>query len=131
MADADKPTALVIEDDDQAAYLIQFVLEQDGFRVERAADGKAAQQLIASLPAPAIVTLDIWLPQMQGDELMVLLRSQAGWEKVPVLMVTAKPKDKDMAWAIKTGAQGYLVKPFRPDELRAQVRKLTGRKPAA
>jgi len=131
MADADKPTALVIEDDDQAAYLIQFVLEQDGFRVERAADGKAAQQMIASLPAPAIVTLDIWLPQMQGDELMVVLRSQAGWEKVPVLMVTAKPKDKDMAWAIKSGAQGYLVKPFRPDELRAQVRKLTGRGPAA
>jgi two-component system alkaline phosphatase synthesis response regulator PhoP len=131
MADADKPTALVIEDDDQAAQLIQFILEQEGFRVQRAADGKTAQQLIASLPAPAIVTLDIWLPQMHGDELMVLLRSQAGWEKVPVLMVTAKPKDKDMAWAIKTGAQGYLVKPFRPDELRAQVRKLTGRKPAA
>jgi DNA-binding response OmpR family regulator len=131
MAAADKPAALVIEDDDQAAYLIQFVLEQDGFLVQRAADGKAAQQLIASLPAPAIVTLDIWLPQLQGDELMVLLRSQPGWEKVPVLMVTAKPKDKDMAWAIKSGAQGYLVKPFRPDELRAQVRKLTGRQPAA
>ncbi len=130
MANADKPAALVIEDDDQAAYLIQFILEQDGFRVQRAADGKAAQQLIESMAPPAIVTLDIWLPQMQGDELMVLLRSQAGWEKVPVLMVTAKPKDKDMAWAIKSGAQGYLVKPFRPDELRDQVRKLVGRKPA-
>lgn len=130
MANADKPAALVIEDDDQAAYLIQFILEQDGFRVHRAADGKAAQQAIESMAPPAIVTLDIWLPQMQGDELMVLLRSQAGWEKVPVLMVTAKPKDKDMAWAIKSGAQGYLVKPFRPDELRDQVRRLVGRKPA-
>ena len=130
MANADKPAALVIEDDDQAAYLIQFILEQDGFRVQRAADGKAAQQLIESMAPPAIVTLDIWLPQMQGDELMVLLRSQAGWDRVPVLMVTAKPKDKDMAWAIKSGAQGYLVKPFRPDELRDQVRRLVGRKPA-
>ena len=130
MANADKPAALVIEDDDQAAYLIQFILEQDGFRVHRAADGKAAQQAIESMAPPAIVTLDIWLPQMQGDELMVLLRSQAGWERVPVLMVTAKPKDKDMAWAIKSGAQGYLVKPFRPDELRDQVRRLVGRKPA-
>ncbi len=130
MPATDKPAALVIEDDDQAAYLIQFILEQDGFRVQRAADGKTAQQLIESMAPPAIVTLDIWLPQMQGDELMVLLRSQAGWERVPVLMVTAKPKDKDMAWAIKSGAQGYLVKPFRPDELRDQVRKLVGRKPA-
>jgi len=129
MADAAKPLALVIEDDDQAAYLIQFILEQDGYRVQRAADGKAAQKLIEGMPPPAVVTLDIWLPQMQGDELMVLIRSQAGWEKVPVLMVTAKPKDKDMAWAIKSGAQGYLVKPFKPEELREQVRKIVARKP--
>jgi DNA-binding response OmpR family regulator len=130
MAEAAKPVALVIEDDDQIAYLIQFILEQDGYRVQRAADGKAAQQIITGTPAPAVVTLDIALPQVQGDELMVLLRSQPGWERVPVLMVTAKPKDKDMAWAIKSGAQGYLVKPFQPDELRAQVRKLVARKPA-
>lgn len=131
MTETGKPVALVIEDDDQAAYLIQFILEQDGFRVERAADGKAAQQMIAGMPPPALVTLDIWLPQVQGDELMVHIRSQAGWENVPVLMVTAKPKDKDMAWAIKSGAQGYLVKPFKPEELRAQVHKIAGRKPAA
>ena len=130
MADAAKPVALVVEDDDQIAYLIQFILEQDGYRVQRAADGKAAQQLITGMAAPAVVTLDIALPQVQGDELMVLMRSQPGWERVPVLMVTAKPKDKDMAWAIKSGAQGYLVKPFQPDELRAQVRKLVARKPA-
>ena len=130
MAEAAKPVALVIEDDDQVAYLIQFILEQDGFRVQRAADGRTAQLIIAGMPAPALVTLDIALPQVQGDELMVQLRSQPGWEKVPVLMVTAKPKGKDMAWAIQSGAQGYLVKPFRPEQLREQVRKLVARKPA-
>ena len=130
MAAADKPVALVVEDEDQIAYLIQFILEQDGYRVQRAADGKAALQIIAGMAAPALVTLDIALPKVQGDELMVQIRSQPGWEKVPVLMVTAKPKDKDMAWAIKSGAQGYLVKPFKPEELRAQVGTLVARKPA-
>jgi DNA-binding response OmpR family regulator len=128
--DSGKPAALVIEDDDQVAYLIQFILEQDGFRVTRAADGKAAQQIIAGMAAPALVTLDINLPHAQGDELILSIRSQAGWERVPVLMVTAKPKDKDMPWAIKSGAQGYIVKPFRPEELRERVRKLLAPKSA-
>ncbi|MFY9316015.1 MAG: response regulator transcription factor [Burkholderiales bacterium] len=127
MANTEKPVVLVVEDDDQVAYLIQFILEQDGFRVQRAADGKAAQQMIAGVAAPALVTLDITLPGVQGDELMIQIRSQPGWERVPVLMVTAKPKDKDMAWAIKSGAQGYLVKPFKPEQLREQVRKLVAR----
>ena len=130
-ADANKPVVLVVEDDDQIAYLIQFILEQDGYRVQRAADGKAAQQIIAGMKAPALVTLDISLPHVQGDELMLLVRSQPGWENVPVLMVTARPKDKDMPWAIKSGAQGYIVKPFKPEELRERVRKLLGAKPAA
>jgi len=130
-ANADKPAVLVVEDDDQIAYLIQFILEQDGYRVQRAADGKAAAQMIAGMPPPALVTLDIGLPKMQGDELILLIKSQPGWEKVPVLMVTAKPKDRDMAWAIKSGAQGYIVKPFKPEELRERVRALAGAKPAA
>ena len=129
-AGADKPAVLVVEDDDQVAYLIQFILEQDGYRVQRAADGRAAQQIITGMAPPALVTLDITLPHMQGDELIVLIKSQPGWEQVPVLMVTAKPKDKDMAWAIKSGAQGYIVKPFKPEQLREQVRKLLGGKPA-
>jgi two-component system, OmpR family, alkaline phosphatase synthesis response regulator PhoP len=126
---ADKQTALVVEDDDQVAYLIQFILEQDGFRVQRAANGRAAQLIIAGMAPPALVTLDITLPQVQGDELILQIRSQPGWEQVPVLMVTAKPKDRDMAWAIKSGAQGYIVKPFKPEQLREQVRKLVARKP--
>jgi DNA-binding response OmpR family regulator len=128
---ADKQTALVVEDDDQVAYLIQFILEQDGFRVQRAANGRAAQLIIAGMAPPALVTLDIALPHVQGDELIVLIKSQPGWERVPVLMVTAKPKDGDMAWAIKSGAQGYIVKPFKPEQLREQVRKLVARKPGA
>ncbi len=126
-----KPTLLVVEDDDQIAYLMQFILEQDGYVVHRAGDGKAALQIIAGMTAPpALVTLDINLPHVKGDELVLQIRSTPGWESVPVVMVTARAKDKDLPWAIKSGANAYLVKPFRPEELRETVRRLA-RKPAA
>jgi DNA-binding response OmpR family regulator len=125
-----KPAVLIVEDDDQIAFLMQHILEQDGWAVHRAPDGKSAKDLIGRLAPPALVTLDIALPDTTGVELILHVKDTAGWERVPVIMVTAKPKDKDVNWAIKTGAKAYLVKPFKPDELRDCVRRFA-RKPAA
>jgi DNA-binding response OmpR family regulator len=125
-----KQTILLVEDDDQIAYLMQYILEQDGYQVHRAADGKAAQAIIAALAPPALVTLDINLPHLQGDELILQIKSTPGWDAVPIVMVTARPKDKDLPWAIKSGAQAYLMKPFKPEELRDCVRRLVAKKPA-
>ncbi|MBI3372511.1 MAG: response regulator transcription factor [Betaproteobacteria bacterium] len=125
-----KPAVLIVEDDDQVAYLMQYILEQDGWVVHRAADGKNARELIARLPPPALVTLDIALPDTTGVELILNIKDTPGWERVPIVMVTAKPKDKDVNWAIKTGAKAYIVKPFKPEALRDCVRRLA-RKPAA
>lgn len=125
-----KPAVLIVEDDDQIAYLMQYVLEQDGWAVHRAADGKNARELLGRLPPPALVTLDIALPDTTGVELILNVKDTPGWERVPIIMVTAKPKDKDVNWAIKTGAKAYLVKPFKPEEFRDCVRRLA-RIPAA
>ncbi len=125
-----KPAVLIVEDDDQTAFLMQYVLEQDGWAVHRAADGKSAKELLRRLPPAALVTLDIVLPDTTGVELILNVKDTPGWERVPIIMVTAKPKDKDVIWAIKTGAKAYLVKPFKPEELRDCVRRLA-RIPAA
>jgi two-component system, OmpR family, alkaline phosphatase synthesis response regulator PhoP len=69
------------------------------------------------------VTLDIALPDMSGVDLILQIRDTAGWQTVPIVMVTARPKDKDVNWAIKTGATAYIVKPLKPDELRDCVRR--------
>lgn len=130
MGDAAKPQVLVVEDDDQIAFLIQYILEQDGYHVHRAADGKAAKQIIAGLQPPALVTLDISLPDASGVDLILHIKDTAGWERVPIVMVTAQPKGKDVNWAIKSGAKAYIVKPFRPEELRDCVRKVLGKMPA-
>jgi len=123
------PAALVVEDDDQIAYLLQFILRKEGYAVTVARDGLEAQKVINERDAPAFVTLDFMLPHANGLELLALIRAKPGWEHVPVLMLTARSQEKDIAHARASGATDYLVKPFKPEELRACVRRLVG-KPA-
>ena len=120
------PAALVIEDDDQIAYLLQFILRKEGYTVTIARDGREAQTLIGEMPPPALVTLDFMLPHANGLELLAVIRAKPEWNAVPVVMLTAKSQEKDIARAREGGATDYLVKPFKPEELRACVRRLAG-----
>jgi len=119
--------ALVVEDDDQIAHILRFILEREGFEVHVASDGHAAEALIDSLAPPAIVTLDVMLPHADGYELLARIRARPGWEAVPVILLTARSQEKDIVRALDAGANDYLVKPFKPDELRARVRRLAKR----
>ena len=127
--DGVQPSALIVEDDDQIAFLLQFILEREGFRVHLARDGRQAQQFIDSLPPPAVVTLDVMLPYADGFELLNLLRAKPEWKGLPVLMLTSKSQEKDIVRALEAGATDYILKPFKPDELRARVRRLVKKAP--
>lgn len=127
MAAGDKPVALVIEDDPQILALLKLILEREGFAVETAADGRAALERIEAMAAPAVVTVDVMLPYVDGFQLLARMRSRAGWEGVPVLMLTAKSQEKDIVRGLDAGAADYLVKPFKPEELRARVRRMVKR----
>ena len=120
-------TALVVEDDPQIAHILKFILEREGYEVHHAADGRSAVSLIESLAPPAIVTLDIMLPHTDGYELLQRVRSRPGWETVPVILLTARSQEKDIVRALEAGANDYIVKPFKPDELRARVKRLAKR----
>lgn len=122
--DAKPRAALVVEDDDQISHLLRFILEREGYAVSVARDGRAALELIGSLPPPAVVTLDVMLPHADGYELLGRIRAQPGWGAVPVLLLTARSQEKDIVRALDAGASDYLVKPFKPDELRARIRRL-------
>ena len=126
---AEQPTALVVEDDDQIAFLLQFILQREGFRVQIARDGRAAQQAIAEIAPPAVVTLDVMLPHADGFQLLAMIRAQPGWQTLPVLMLTSKSQEKDIVRALEAGAQDYIVKPFKPDELRARIKRLVKARP--
>lgn len=123
----DKPTILVVEDDEATAKLIRLVLEYEGFKVQHAADGLEAKVFITSQPAPALVTLDLELPHTKGEELMMQIKTTPGWERVPVVMITATRK-MDAAWAVQRGAKGHLAKPFQPEDLLKCVRQVLKKK---
>lgn len=118
-------TILMVEDEEDIAFLIRFLLERNGYQVEHAADGKQALERIAldDLNTPDLVLLDIMLPYHDGLEVLALLRAQTGWESVPVLMLTAKARETDIIRALERGADDYVTKPFQPDELLARVRR--------
>jgi DNA-binding response OmpR family regulator len=124
VASGSRGIALVVEDDDQIAYLLRFILEREGFKVEVASDGRVAQNLIINAPPPALVLLDVMLPYLDGYQLLAAIRAKEGWETVPVLMLTAKSQEKDIVRALDSGAADYMVKPFKPDELCSRVRRL-------
>lgn len=117
-------TVLVVEDDPTLAKLLRFILERDGFRVESATDGREAQRLIMTLPPPTVALLDIMLPFVDGFELIAAIRAQSGWQNIPILMLSAKGSERDIARALDDGADDYLVKPFQPEELKARLRRL-------
>jgi DNA-binding response OmpR family regulator len=121
-----KPVALVVEDNEATGTLIQVILKQEGFEVHRAADGRLAEEAIDRLAAPALVTLDINLPDTSGGELLLRIRSRRGWEKVPVIVVTAKENDSKVGWAIQSGASAHIVKPFEREALLECVRRVRG-----
>ena len=121
--------ALVVEDDPHIAHLLKFMLERARYRVELARDGRAGQAYIQNHPPPAVALLDMMLPFLDGLQLVTLIRSQPGWEAVPVVMLTAKTQERDIVRALDAGANDYILKPFQPEELLARLRRLAKPRP--
>ncbi len=119
----EKPLLMAVEDDDNIAYLLQFLLEREGYSVRMARNGNEARQLIDELPPPQLVILDIMVPYFDGFELLQLIREKSDWASTPVIMLTAKSQERDIVRALDSGASDYIVKPFLPEELKARVRR--------
>jgi DNA-binding response OmpR family regulator len=120
-------TIWLIEDEEDVAFLLRFLLERSGYNVERAEDGRQAmariEQSANSDKVPDLVLLDIMLPYHDGLEILARLRAQPEWEDVPVIMLTAKSREADIVRALEVGADDYVTKPFQPDELLARLRR--------
>ncbi|HET9822315.1 MAG TPA: response regulator transcription factor [Burkholderiaceae bacterium] len=122
---------LVVEDDDNIAQLLTFMLEREGHDVVVLSDGEVAQAHIASRPPPQLVLLDSMLPYRDGPSLLRQMRALEAWRSVPVVMLTARSLEKDIVAALDAGASDYVIKPFQPHELLARVRRLLAAAPVA
>lgn len=114
---------LVVDDDPHLLKILKIALQANGYSVTTAPDGRSAL-LAATRHSLAVVILDLGLPDMDGTTVIRRLRS---WNRVPILVLSARHTSDDKVEALDAGADDYLTKPFGPDELLARLRALLRR----
>lgn len=112
---------LLIEDEPNIAEAIRFLLTRDGLRVSHAAEGASALRMVRQDP-PDLMILDHMLPGMSGLEILTAVRADPQSRDVPVMMLTARGRDREMAE--KAGADCFMTKPFSNAEILAEVRAM-------
>jgi two-component system response regulator CpxR len=116
-ADVRGLTVLVIDDDVELCQLLSEYLMADGYFVECVHAGREGVERALSSP-PAIVVLDVMLPDIKGFEVLRRLRAAS---QIPILMLTARGDEQDRILGLQMGADDYLPKPFNPRELSARI----------
>jgi DNA-binding response OmpR family regulator len=113
-------TILVVDDDPKIRQLVRTYLERDGYLVETAADGQEALAAIER-ERPALVVLDLMLPEIDGRAVIRAVRADADDPDVPILILSARGSTADRIAGLEDGADDYLPKPFSPSELVLRV----------
>jgi DNA-binding response OmpR family regulator len=121
-----RPRVLVVDDEAPLRELIVVTLGE-AFECEEAADGETALAMIERAP-PDLVFLDVMLPGLSGIDVLRKIRADAALAEVAVVVVSAWQGPQDIAAALESGADGFLEKPFRVDELASVARGLIGRR---
>ena len=115
-------TLLLIEDDHRLAHMVSEYLEKSGFSVQHAATGLSGLNALQDV-APAMVLLDLMLPDIDGLEVCKRIRALPGaLAQTPVLMLTAKGDPMDRIVGLELGADDYIAKPYNPRELLARIK---------
>jgi len=126
-AEPDGPIVLLVDDDAAIRRAVGAGLELEGFRVVRASGGRAALAAVEAV-APAVILLDLSMPDLDGLE--VLRRLRASGDDVPVCVLSARDDVDDRVRGLQAGADDYVVKPFALEEVTARLQALLRRRPA-
>jgi two-component system response regulator MtrA len=113
-----KSRVLVVDDDPALAEMLSIVLRGEGFDTAVVSDGPHALPAVREL-RPDVVLLDLMLPGMNGIDVCRAIRAEFG---VPIVMLTAKSDTVDVVLGLESGADDYVIKPFKPKELVARIR---------
>jgi DNA-binding response OmpR family regulator len=130
MTATETPLVLVADDEADIRALVAFRLERAGYEVITAADGEEALTL-ATTRLPDLVVLDMMMPKATGLEVTRSLRGQDETKAIPVILLTARAQEADVARGFEAGVDDYVKKPFSPQDLQFRVQALLERRPAA
>ncbi|MCL2925717.1 MAG: response regulator, partial [Trichodesmium sp. MAG_R04] len=111
---------MLVDDDPNLILLVKDYLEFRGYQVITAGNGREALELLEQ-KIPDLIICDVMMPEMDGYSLVEHIRKNSATEWIPVLFLSAKGQSQDRVKGLNTGADVYIVKPFEPEELVAQV----------
>lgn len=114
---------VIADDEEHLGHMIKFKLERSGFDVIWKMDGRQALESIRE-ERPALVILDVMMPGLTGFEVLETLKGDVELKDIPVVMLTARSQESDIVRGLELGAADYMIKPFRPAELLARVKRL-------
>jgi len=124
MAEAEtRRMILVVEDEDNIAIALDYLLSREGYAHDRIATGRGAVERIRATH-PDLVLLDVMLPEVSGYEICQAVRLDADLSAVKILMMTARGSAIERRKGLALGADGFITKPFELKELRDEVRRL-------
>jgi len=118
-----KPKILLVDDEPDALEVLGFKLRQAGYNALLAKDGARAIAL-ARDERPALIVLDLMLPEVDGLEVCKILRRDPNTATIPIIMLTARAAEMDRVLGLELGADDYVTKPFSPRELLLRIKKL-------
>ena len=116
-------TILIVDDSSALREMVSGLLVKAGMTILEAKDGAEAQKKIEA-SAPDLVILDIVMPNMNGYELCRWIKTNPSTKDLPVVICSSKSEEFDRYWGMKQGADAYIAKPFRPDEMVKTVKQL-------
>jgi len=119
------PLVLCADDDEDILSLVSLRLRRAGFDVATAADGDAAIE-IARDRRPALAVLDVMMPRRTGYEVLAELRGDEALRDIKVILLSARVQESDVTRGLEAGADAYLAKPFKAQDLVAKVQELLG-----
>ncbi len=122
---SDKTKVLLVDDEPSIVKMVGKRLEVAGFEVLVAMDGQDGLKK-AQTEHPELIILDVMLPKLNGYEVCTMLKQDTRYQKIPIIMFTAKAQDKDEKLGLECGANAYMRKPFKAHELLEQIRTLLG-----
>lgn len=118
-----RPRVLVVEDEDNIATALEYLITREGYDHDRVANGADALPRIRSTH-PDLVLLDVMLPEVSGYEICAGIRLDPDLTRVKVLMMTARGSIEERRKGLALGADGFISKPFELKDLRDEVRRL-------
>jgi DNA-binding response OmpR family regulator len=122
-----RPPILIVEDDDNIAQMLRYLLRREGYNPVLIPDGRVAVETVANYKPPALIIMDMKLPYVDGLRLVKIVRATPGWEAVPILMLTSITDETMISRVLEAGATDYVVKPFQMLDLLARVKRYAGR----